>query len=59
LTGQKKQVVIKERDLKTMNLKIIELQDQRSQKSIHKISIRMIMIVRLQIEIHEKIEEEV
>ena len=59
MTGQKKQVVIKERDLKTMNLKIIELQDQRSQKSIHKISIRMIMIVRLQIEIHEKIEEEV
>jgi hypothetical protein len=59
LTGQKKQVVIKERDLKTMNLKIIELQDQRSQKSIHKISIRMIMIVRLLIEFHEKIEEEV
>ena len=59
MTGQKKQVVIKERDLKTMNLKIIELLDQRSQKSIHKISIRMIMIVRLQIEIHEKIEEEV
>lgn len=59
MTGQKKQVVIKERDLKTMNLKIIELQDQRSQKSIHKISIRMIMIVRLLIEIHEKIEEEV
>jgi hypothetical protein len=59
LTGQKKQVVIKERDLKTMILKIIELLDQRSQKSIHKISIQMIMIVRLQIEIHEKIEEEV
>ena len=59
MTGQKKQVVIKERDLKTMNLKIIELLDQRSQKSIHKISIQMIMIVRLQIEIHEKIEEEV
>lgn len=59
MTGQKKQVVIKERDLKTMILKIIELLDQRSQKSIHKISIQMIMIVRLQIEIHEKIEEEV
>lgn len=59
MTNQKKWVVTKEKKLRRMNLKIIELTGQKSQKLILGILIQTITIVKLQIEIPEKIEEEV